>query len=577
MCRPYITLGLRLVIVLFLTTLHLETAPGDVEQVAIGSMTVRFDAVIELNPSAPPYANTLIFVRYWVGRDFYALAVIWAEPHGPELFFSMPPVGLSVASNSQTLIIDHALYPRYASEHLKPLDRRGVFRLMYGDYPVENIMFAEQETLGQRVYHGDLRGKADGEQILDLAVGTHGPDREVEELKVSMNDMQIESMELFGKGGQLLKNILYQYEGENARLRRQEVELPQQPMRVGYRGKGMKVTVSGTEYQFPDFEATHHNGGRRCAVEYETVQLGDEQVQLPARIMVKNGQDGHVMRVATLMNFEQVQLDASGVSKAARQYCNFTGPQCMCQQVVSKRWKKVSGNDVEPTDANVLNELRASLKASLSSSELTTGNRLKHLNMLMELDILIDDPSSLERHYQDYLSTLEHNRMFNMVPRGGYTVMQKAVLWGQPAHARGLLNEWVERSVAGNDAKSLLMFSDSQLRMHRLWTTARLLEKISTKWDSVIDIRFAAEAMRCVALGKVIELVCQPEAAKGLGAKVESAWILQVDPNDLEKGLAKSINDAVAAFQGLSEPTKAEKALKTQVDKISEGLEQARK
>ncbi len=77
--------------------------------------------------------------------------------------------------------------------------------------------------------------------------------------------------------------------------------------------------------------------------------------------------------------------------------------------------------------------------------------------------------------------------------------------------------------------------------------------------------------------GKLCGFLREPEAAKGLGPKVEMAWVSHLDTDDIERMLVKSIANTVGAFERLVAPTEPQRALKAEVDKINEGIKQAGK
>ncbi len=195
----------------------------------------------------------------------------------------------------------------------------------------------------------------------------------------------------------------------------------------------------------------------------------------------------------------------------------------------------------------------------------------------MELDRIVGDQSELERHYQRYLSTLGENKLFQMTLVGGYGVIETAMFWGRRTEAAKLLARWVDAVLVINDAESILLFARSQLAKKRFWTTAKLLEAFSNKRHFLADARFEAEALRCAALHELWKLLRNPDAMKGLVAKVQADWVSSSNGTDnLDKLTADSVGQAQQSFANLPEPTESQQALKKQLDKIDKEINQAK-
>lgn len=585
-CKSSIMLIMVLVASFFFALVLSGIAASKIEPAGTNIGAVQFDAVIELNrysPRSSRHSYTLIFARYWVARGYYSAAVVWAEPQSTDLYFALHPSTLTVTSNKQRFSIGHEIYSKYNQKYEKPLGKRGVLRNKFGSYPIPNVRFAEQEALATRLYTTDIRGLEDanktGGEMLDISIPASEDcqTRDVAKLKVKASDGYINSMQLFNVEQQLLKNITYEYEsyGGKTHLRRQNVVLPERPMMVGFKGEGMKVTLNGKEYRYRDLQATHHRGGRRCSVEYEPVMLGDREVPLPVQVIVRNGKDGRILRCVRLMNFKRVELDAAGAEKAAKQFSGFNADQCKYREFRSKYWKK-DPTEVEKTDAETIGQILARIEKDASATGNSTGEKLKHLNILMELNRIVGDESELERYYQQYLSTLKENKLLQMTLVGGYGVIETSMFRGGRSEAEKLLGRWVNAILDINDAESILLFARRQLAKKRLWTTVKLLESYSAKYHSRISARFEAEVLRCTALGELCKLLSINDIdKKGLIAKVQTDWVASINQDDLETMLTDSMEQAGRSFEGLPEPSESQQVLKVQLDKIGKEIKQA--
>ena len=574
-----------ILVVVFLFVLLSQVINGEIAQNSTNISAVQFDAIIELNrysPRSSRHDYTMMFARYWVGHDYYSAAVVWAEPQSTDLFFAIRPPTLSVASNEQGFKVHHELNTKYNETYKKPLGRRGVLRYMFGGYPIGNIRFAEQEALAERIYPADLINmddvnQPDGEP-LDITIPTikDADARDVTRLKVQTNGERIDSMQLFDADKRLLKDISYEHENKerNAHLRKLTAVLPERPMMVGFNTGGMKVTLDGKEYRYRDLEARHHSGGRTCTAEYDSVRMDDKKVTLPVEVTVCNRKDGRILRCVRMMNFRQVELDAAGAEGAARQFGAITVDQRKYEQFRLKYWEKAP-KEIEKEDGDSIEQLRGRFEKALASADKNSGEKLKNLNILMELDRIVGDDSELERHYQWYLSMLSENNLPQMTLVGGYGVIETSMFRERHSEAEKILGLWVNAVMEITDAESILLFARRQLAKNRLWTTVKLLEAFSSKKHYSADARFEAETLRCMALGKLCKLMCIDDIAeKGLIAEVQANWVASIGKDNLDIMLAKSIDQARQSFSLLLKPTESQQALKKQLDKIDQEINQ---
>ncbi|MBW2149732.1 MAG: hypothetical protein JRI22_22285, partial [Deltaproteobacteria bacterium] len=478
---------------------------------------VRFDALIELDRTSSRslrHTHTLIFGRYWVARHYYCAAVVWAEPQSTDLFFPVRPPTLSFASNEHSFTVRHELNTKHNVTYEKPVHERGVLRHKFGSYPIGNIRFGEREALAERIYAADLGALKAGDkseaEVVNVAIsGADSPNaRGVTRLKVGCNRERIDSMQLFNGQNQMLKHISYDYESkeDKLRLRSQTVALPERPMMVGFNGEGIKVTLDGKEYRYRDLKATHHAGGRTCTVEYESVRLGDKEISLPVQVTVRRGKDGRILRSVRMMNFKQVELDAAGAEEAASKFAGFTADQHKYWQLREKYWDKGAGQ-VEEEDVETIRQLRTWTEKDEAIRDDSTGEKLKHLNVLIELNRILGDELELERHYQAYLSTLRESKLGQMTLVGGYGVIETSMFRGRRSEAARLLGRWVDAALENNDTQCILLFARRQLIKKRLWTTAVLLEALSNRRQLSPDARFEAEGLRCWALSELCKLL----------------------------------------------------------------------
>ena len=563
------------------------TAAGRAEPAGTNMGAVQFDGVIELNRYSARsllHDYTVMFARYWVARDYYSAAVVWAEPQSTDLFFAIRPPSLSVASSGQEFKVCHESIKKSNEPYKKPLGERGVFRYKFGSYPIGNVRFGEQEALATRIYTADLKdwkevSQTGGKELeVSIPASEANGTRDVAKLRVQASAGHIDSMELFDARQQLLKSISYEYasKGGKAYLRRQIVTLPERPITVGFKGEGMKVTLDAKEYRYRELEAMHHAGGRRCIADYEPVGLGNKEVILPVRVTVRGGKDDQILRCVHLTNFKKVELDAVGVAEAARQFGAVSADQREYEKLRRKYWKKAP-EAIKKDDVEAIGQLRGRFEKTLAAPDESPGEKLRHLNILMDLDVILGDKSGIEHHYKRYLTTLAENKLLWMTLVGGYGVIETAMFRERRSEAAMLLDRWVDTVLEINDAQSILLFAKRQLAKKRLWTTAVLLEKFVAKQHLDADVRFEADVLRCTAIDELCRLMFNPEAIKGLTAEMEADWVRSwTGPGGLEKMLADSLGQGGRAFEDLSAPTESQQVLKAQLGKIGKEMNQGK-
>lgn len=205
---------------------------------------IQFDVISELNTDES-YTNWVAFARYWVGRDYYAVSVVWSEPHGMGMADMKTAV---VLSDKAAFRMDNELFPKWVptnTTYPKPLGERGPFRWGGGMYEGAEMRFAEAEALARRVYVSDLgavknvTGKADRLTDLKMSEGADGLRRKVARLKVRAQGNRIESLELFDAQQKSLGRMKYEYERDDdvSPLTKLVADLPARPEKLGGRAR----------------------------------------------------------------------------------------------------------------------------------------------------------------------------------------------------------------------------------------------------------------------------------------------------------------------------------------------------
>ncbi len=538
---------------------------------------VQFDAIIELN-SPQHGSHVLVFTRYWVAPSFYSMGVVWGEPHGNGLDLSVYPPTLTIASDERDFTIAHDIRPECNQSTKKPIAERGAFRCMYGDYPVVNLQFAEQEALTSRV-HADrlaqlIQGGGNIEQVLDLpVVKADAKESQIaRRARVRAVDGRLSYLELLDSTNKAIKTIDYEYAQDEGRtyLLRQNVRLPERLMEVSLQGEGIIVKVGDNEYKYRDFDAVHHQDGRRCVVEYKPAMLADKRVVVPVCAKVWDGEKKELLRSVRMMNFKPIELDPNGAREAAKRFCGFMKEEVKYRELLINYWQK-RPTDVTEADAQTIRQLQSHFQES-SAGQDTPGGELKRLNILMELDRMLGDMPKLEEHYQCYLSVLSANELPRMVEAGGHNAIETLVSWGRYSEADALLDPWIKAISTGiENRESLLRFTGRQLQKEHFWSTVKLLERFSATCDQSADDGFEIEGAKCKVLHQLVRLAQGQIKTPTNVAKAQAEWAAaSVGQEGLGHLLLRSLAEATRSFDRLTEPTKAQRDLKEQLDKISE-------
>jgi hypothetical protein len=285
---------------------------------------IQFDVISELNMLSlgwPTWPNRVVFARYWVCEDYYAVAVVWTEPYQERKT-------LIVFSDETSFRIDDEDLREYVAvntTYRKPLGERGPFpvRNMLGSTPpfVANTRLAEAEAASRRVYVDDLgpakSRKPGADETIDVNVpkGPGGVTRKLARLKVHARGDRIESMELFDSQKRQLGTMKYEYETDG-NLTKLTADWPERPEKLLF------DVNDGFPKSLIDYVS--HKGGRTATVAYSNITVGGRVLRLPVRVEVRRGDDKQLLRSAKLTNFKQVNLDKAGVWKAAKTFAGLS-------------------------------------------------------------------------------------------------------------------------------------------------------------------------------------------------------------------------------------------------------------
>ncbi len=319
---------------------------------------IQFDAISEISLDMTRGGNVVVFARYWACEDYYAVSVIWTEPHGMGVNMKTAVV----LSDETGFRMDNEQFPDNLptnTTYAKPIGERGPFCDAGGFYGGEDMRFAEAEAVARRVYVTDLESaKALKSGGIDVNVprGPGGAARKLARLKVHGQADRIDSMELFDDEQRALAKMRYEYErgAGPGRIATLVAELPVRPETIGQDETRMVTGSDGnrTPHTIPGASYISHKGGRTCTVTYRDVTAGDKVLRLPVQIEVQRTDDKRVVRSARLMNFKRVDLDKDGVWQAAKAFGASDSEHATYARLVDKFLRHEARLGPPPVDAN---------------------------------------------------------------------------------------------------------------------------------------------------------------------------------------------------------------------------------
>jgi hypothetical protein len=484
---------------------------------------VCFDTNVELNaPLCRTYV--VLFPQYWVSRNFYRVAVVWAEPHAGSLNFPIYPPTLNIVSDPNSFRINHQLVHTYDGAFVKPLGPRGPFRHRFNSYPLSEIRFGEQEALELRARIADARRPPDS----NAQDGVPQP-------------------------------------------KRRTVFLPERPITVAFRGEGPTITIGGQKRHYSELEITDPPGGRKWIVDYQPVQLSGRAADLPSRIEVYPGDGKQLLRRARMYNVTGCEETPEQIARSAEQFSFFDPNETLCRDLLIKYWLK-SRSEMAQDDIEALERLRRHFGGELATG-MTIGEQLKRINMLVQVHWMLDDPNGLTEDFREYTRLLRSNGLGRMILYGGENLIETTSRWGQIDTANRLLPLWLDTAVSENDMASILNFASASLAQGGVWTTAKLLEKALESHEISGEDRFLAGAFRSIALSRVRKMIQNPDGIKSDLGIAQARWALTGTTEvGLREELRVSATAARKSFDPMVKPTRQDRALKIRLDAIVHDL-----
>jgi len=551
-------------------------APADTSATHDKIDVLQFDSTIELNA---PLCRThvVLFARYWVSPELYRIAVVWAEPHAGSLNFPIFPRTLNVTSDPDSFRIEHQFQHIYDGVFPRPLGQRGPFQHKFNSYYFSDIRFAEQDALDMRIHSSDVvllkkMEEMDTERIIDVNFLKTGEEtgRKPARLIVRATKDRLDELHLLDDEGKLLKSIEYEYtqQKDGGHLNKQIVLLPERPITVGFKGKGPAITIGGEKHQYSELETTHHQGGRKCVVDYQPFEIASREVSLPSHITVFQGDSNRILRSARLYNFTNVELSADQINESAERFSFLDDDETSCREMLLKYWLK-EPSEVDHADRKTMEQLQVNF-ADKSAAGMTIGEQLKRVNMLMQLDWMLGNAAGLQSDFQQYMSLLTKNELNRMILVGGQNAIEMTSRWGRLDTADRLFEIWLDVAVSQNDVESVLNFAADSIRKKDFWTTAGLMDKILEKSRLSDAQQFVAQAIQCLCLSRLYEMLDNPDSIKNELDAAQAGWVsYRTSVESLGTYASQGIVKAKRLFAALDQPTREQKVLRAQLEKVN--------
>lgn len=455
---------------------------------------VRFDAVVELGaPTVKSHA--IAFVRYWVSSQAYVASIVWAEPHVGSLNFSGYPVSVSIESTRERFHLTSQTHDFLACEQAKPIPPRGPFCHKLNVYALGDMRFAERDALATRVYKTDLNLPSlqsdDAWEIITIPARAPDPNlvdsRDLAKLHVRREHGQVQSLRLYDVNDQMLKSIDYvwsHHDGQH-RLAYQKVVLPERPICIGFNDGGL-VAENGTDrYVIKTMNTTHHMGERHCTIWYAPFVLGETLLSVPQEITVATPKGSPNLRAAGLFNFTAMQMTLQEMRDQADQFGHFTAEEMTYRQLLQKYWMKPA-SALAAEDRTVIARLVEHFEERPILG-MSPGERLKQINMLFSMAMILDNGPRAIRHFNEYLSALTSYDLHDMSLLGGSHMIDIAVRWQHFAAANRMLSRWVNSSEMAGSMGSIKRFLDSVPHNGHLWQAISLIDVILPSVDGIED------------------------------------------------------------------------------------------
>lgn len=455
---------------------------------------LQFDACIELRPLTAP-RHTVLFARYWVSGNSYAVAVVWSEPHGSRQFFSTYPPTLRVFSDKAVFKIEHDTHAFNRAVFAKPLTLRTEFAQMFGDYPVQNLRFAEAYASWNRVFHARLPRDFLTANISPAGLTASNAQGNVElHITHETNDF-LALCALTGSLRERRVTNYYDVSTGTPHLTKRRAWTEARPVDLKLPGAGVNVRSAAKQNQrVQHITGWIGAGDRQFEADFDH---GDSPlgIGLPRTALIRREAGGNRLVSISFHNYTLITTNLGNVEEIASRFAGFDSHLTDYRELLLKYWKQTP---IHPTDLDRLFALLAHFERSCSPASL--GERLRRLNVLMELSRLSCESQKLGAFYRQYLAELSDGGLSQAMLNGGYSVIEVSLAWGRFDEADKLLSVWLGSCLDRVPLNSCIDFARNEVLSGTYWGPFRLLETLADACAERPDVSFRRAAICALAV-----------------------------------------------------------------------------
>jgi len=368
----------------------------------------------------------------------------------------------------------------------------------------------------------------------------------------------------------LVKSLHFTYETNrpSGALARLDAIISEKGLMLGLGGDGAEIRIGKDNQRVTQFPGTYGKGGRKSSVFYEQVSIGDKSARLPVRIEVR-GPGNELLRSARLLNFKRINLTALEARERALEFSAFDSAHISYRNFLEKYWDKGT-NDLSDVDKGAIKSLQETFADRLRITDLP-ASEVRTLNILMELSRTLGDTDGLERYYQRFLKTLEHEKLDMMVLVSGQTVIDTLMLWGRYREAGLLLKHWLSAASRIDDPDLFKWYASRELIKGNFWTTAELLMRCLDRPISA-DQRFEFTAMKTIANIRAKDLWSRRNTLNDKIGKAQAEWIaVETTSKYLDEAIQEGVLQTERYFKKIpSPPTESQTKLRADLIAMEE-------
>lgn len=540
---------------------------------------IQFDTILELNASKIG-TNILLFARYWVSEDFYSIGVRWAEPYIGVVNFPTYAPGFVINSDDKHFSMINKVAEVHNQTFSKPIGDRGIFRYSLNAYPMDNIRFAEKEALASRVYIKDFSNSpiSDSNEWQSYVIPDkeekNGIKRDVSKVNVMANNGNITKIALGDSEGLFLKGVDYEYSKKEGKyfLKKQTVIIPERKFMVGFNGEGAIITIKDRKIPIRDLPAIHHKGGRKCMVDYQTIQTDNGLISVPSDIYVHKANSISLLRTAKMSNFVQMEMTKEEAKQAAIDFGSLNEQDLKARELFEKCWLK-NRKELEDKDISELEKLNKYFDENLSKAKIF-ADKLKNLGMLLKIDLILGI-DNLQEHFTQYIDLLKKDSRDKMILFGGLNTIETAYKWNRPDDADMLLKTWLNSSALSCEPEEILNFSQYNIKRESFWEIFNLLERYLKSNKNIDQYKFDIQAVKTEALFRFYNAIKNPSEKISDKLKAQAAWAFKsTNIDDIQNTFKESLAQSLQSFSLLNEPGQNQTITKLKLEQMNKQVNQ---